>query len=313
MATIAKFFIIEYGKNSELSQLTEGDCFRNDAKKLSPIKNLNCIMNEVNKLTTHFQNVDKDAFFRKYRRLVEFTRVEVLSPTVRAIVHFLDLDYRCFSFANIDLCPTIEEYGMLTEFLKTLYRIYLPLRYDKIIPELSKLLRISNLEKLLEKNATGLKLRMLEIKLEKKSGLEKERLITLGIFGLMLFPIQMGVVSLEAVAAYENTQINPVAVILAETILTLNHCRKTGKGAMRCCTQLLYIWMVSHIETKKLVFNNFLWFTQRPLKLVEEKEWGDLDNQGWVDKLESLPNSDFKWRASWVTIVKVLMSCGQRR
>jgi hypothetical protein len=173
------------------------------------------------------------------------------------------------------------------------------------------------LEKFLEKNATGLKWRMLEIELEKKLGLEKERLIALGIFGLVLFPSQTGLVSLEAAAAYveyENTQINPVAAILAETILTLNHCRRTGKGAMRCCTQLLYIWMVSHIETKKPVFNNFWWFTQRPLKLVEEEEeWGDLDNQGWVDKLEGLPNSGFKWRAPWVTTLKVLMSCGQRR
>jgi hypothetical protein len=30
--------------------------------------------------------------------------------------------------------------------------------------------------------------------------------------------------------------------------------------------------MVGHIETKKPVFNNFWWFTQRPLKLVEEEE-----------------------------------------
>ena len=71
--------------------------------------------------------------------------------------------------------------------------------------------------------------------------------------------------------------------------------------------------MVSHIETKKPVFNNFWWFTQRPLKLVEEEEWKDLDNQGWIDKLEGLPDSDFKWRAPWVTAVKVLMSCGQKR
>ena len=116
---------------------------------------------------------------------------------------------------------------------------------------------------------------MLEIEQEKKSGLEKERLIALSIFGLVLFPRQTGVVNLEAAAAYveyENTQINPVAAILAETILTLNHCRRTGKGAIRCCTQLLYIWMVSHIETKKPVFNNFWWFTQRPLKLAEEED-----------------------------------------
>jgi hypothetical protein len=216
MATIAKFSIIEYGKNFELSQLTEGNCLRRDAKKLSTIKNLNCIMNEVNKLTTHFQNVDKDAFFRKYGRLVEIARVEVLSPAVRAIVHFWDPDYRCLSFGSIDLCPTMEEYGMLIEFPNNLYRIYLPLRSDKIILELSKLLRISNLEKFLEKNATGLKWRMLEIELEKKSGLEKERLIALGIFGLVLFPSQTGLVSLEAAAAYveyENTQINLVAAI----------------------------------------------------------------------------------------------------
>ena len=128
---------------------------------MSPIKNLNCITNEVNRLTTHFLKVDKDTFFRKYGRLVEIARVEVLSPVVRALVHFWDPDYQCFSFGSIDICPTMEEYGLLTEFPNNLYRIYLPLRSEKIIPELSKLLRISNLEKFLEKNATGLKWRML--------------------------------------------------------------------------------------------------------------------------------------------------------
>ena len=80
---------------------------------------------------------------------------------------------------------------------------------------------------------------MLEDELERRSGSEKERLIALGIFGLVLFPSQISIISLEAAAAYveyENTQINPVAAILAETIITLNHCRRSGKGAMRCCT-----------------------------------------------------------------------------
>ena len=108
--------------------------------RLSTIKNLNCIMNEVNKLMTHFQNVDKDAFFGKYKRLVEITKVEVLSPAMRPVVHFWDPDYRCFSFGSIDLCPTIEEYGMLIEFPNDLYKIYFLLRSNKIIPELSKLL-----------------------------------------------------------------------------------------------------------------------------------------------------------------------------
>ena len=105
--------------------------------------------------------------------------------------------------------------------------------------------------------------------------IKRERLIALGIFGLVLFPSQIGIISLEATTAYveyENTQINPVASILAETIITLNHCWRAEKGEIRYCTQLLYIWMVSHIETKKPVFNNFWWFDQKPLRIVEEEK-----------------------------------------
>ena len=59
---------------------------------------------------------------------------------------------------------------MLTEFPNDLYRIYFPLRYDRIIPELSKLLRIPNLERFLEKKAAGLRWKTLELELEQKSG-----------------------------------------------------------------------------------------------------------------------------------------------
>jgi len=64
---------------------------------------------------------------------------------------------------------------MLTEFPNHLHRVYFPLRSDKIIPELSRLLKISDLEKFLEKNATGLKWKILETELEKKSGSEKKK------------------------------------------------------------------------------------------------------------------------------------------
>ena len=226
MATTIKFSITEYGRSSELSQLTEGDCLKSGAMRLSLIRNLDCIINEVNKLTTHFHDVEKDIFFRKYGRLMEIAKVEVLNPAVRALVHFWDPNYRCFSFGSIDLCPTMEEYGMLTEFPNDLYRIYFPLRYDKIIPELSKLLRIPSLERFLEKKVAGLKWKTLEFELEQRSGSEKERLIALGIFGLVLFPSWTGIISLEAATSYveyENTQINPVASILDETIITLNN------------------------------------------------------------------------------------------
>jgi hypothetical protein len=55
---------------------------------------------------------------------------------------------------------------------------------------------------------------------------------------------------------------------LAETFLSLNHCWLYGKGAMWWCIHLLFIWVVSHLETPSEVFNNFWWFNMRLLKLV---------------------------------------------
>jgi hypothetical protein len=104
----------------------------------------------------HVQNIDEIVFFRKCSRLIKIIKVEILNPIVRALVHFWDPDYRCFSFKNIDLCPTMEEYGMLIEFHDHLYRVYFPLKDDKVIIELSKLLKVPNLTKFLEKNASGL-------------------------------------------------------------------------------------------------------------------------------------------------------------
>jgi hypothetical protein len=69
-----------------------------------------------------------------------------------------------------------------------------------------------------------------------------------------------------------KTQINLIVAIQAETILTLNHCKRVGKGSMRCYEQLLYIWLISHIKTKKLIFNNFWWFSKKPLEIVKEEE-----------------------------------------
>ena len=320
MAIIIKFSTVEYGQNSELSQLSEGDCSRYDARKLPVVKDLNCVIYEMKKILGHSQNIDKAAFFGKYGRLLEIAKIEVLNPAIKALINFWDPDYRCFSFGNVDLCPTIEEYGMLMEFPKHLHRVYFPLRNDKVIPELSKLLKIPHLSRFLEKNGSGLRWKFLEVELERKkeqyvSMLERDRLIALGIYGLVLFPSLKGVISLEAAAAfveYENTHVNPTTAILAETLLTLNHFRKTGKGAVRCCTQLLYIWMVSHVETKKPIFNNFWWFNQKPLKIVEEEEWGILGDQGWMKKLQELPSSSFSWKAPWVKSVDVIVSCGQK-
>lgn len=101
---------------------------------------------------------------------------------------------------------------MLMEFLNDLYRINFPLRSNKIIPGLPKLLRIPNLEMFLEKNVVGLKWKTLEFELERRSGSEKERLIALDIFGFVLFPSQKGIISLDAALGQASYKTNCLRV-----------------------------------------------------------------------------------------------------
>jgi hypothetical protein len=103
--------------------------------------------------------------------------------------------------------------------------------------------------------------RLEELLIAKKSNpcakLEVYRILALGIFGLILCPSTAGIISVEATnlfVEYEKTKINPSAAILAETFLSLNHCKRIGKGSMRCCVPLLFIWMVSHIESETPIF-----------------------------------------------------------
>ena len=100
-----------------------------------------------------------------------------------------------------------------------------------------------------------------ELLIAKKSNpsatIEIYKILVLGIFWLVLCPSIAGIISLEAATLfieYEKTKINPSTIILVETFLSLNHCKKIGKGSIRCCFPLLCIWMVSHIEAKIPIF-----------------------------------------------------------
>jgi len=109
----------------------------------------------------------------------------------------------------------------------------------KMLTELDKLIKVLDLHKIFEKNATNLKWTMIEEVFERRKNdyRLKGRILALRIFGLVLFSNLTRIISLEAVAAfvaYENTSINLIEAILAETILTLSRCRRVGNGSMKC-------------------------------------------------------------------------------
>ena len=44
-----------------------------------------------------------------------------------------DPDYRCFTFGNVDMVPTIEEYGVLTEFPEDIHKVYFHQKIENTI------------------------------------------------------------------------------------------------------------------------------------------------------------------------------------
>jgi hypothetical protein len=233
--------------------MTEGDCSKLDESGIPLLKDVRCVINDAIRLLPLTKYLADEIEFTKINgRVLHLLNVPVLPLAIRALIHFWDPDYRCFTFEDVDMVPTIEEYGVLTEFPEDIHKVYFHQKIEDTIEELAKLLGIQQMSLYREKNNYGgLRWKRLEeLLIAKKSNpcakLEVYRILALGIFGLILCPSTAGIVSVEAAnlfIEYEKTKINPSAEILAETFLTLNHCKKTGKGSMRCCVPLLFIWM----------------------------------------------------------------------
>jgi hypothetical protein len=82
------------------------------------------------------------------------------------------------------MCPTLEKYGLLTEFPQNVYKVYFHQRRNQMLIELAKLIKVPNLNKILEKSVNGLKWKMIEEVFFE----EKGRILALEIFGIVLFP-----------------------------------------------------------------------------------------------------------------------------
>jgi hypothetical protein len=208
--------------------------------------------------------VDDTLFERRYERIAQLMRLPLQAAAIKALVTFVDPSYQCFSFGDIDMTPTLVEYERILDFPNNSHKIYLRRNFEATAAEVVKLLGLGKISQCRIADV-GFKWKVIEARMKKNAeegrlGDERYRLVAFTIFGLVLFPSKIGVINLEATSVfieYEHDRINPFSAILVETMLSLNHCRMNGKGAMRCCVSMLYLWIISHIETPRDIFNNF--------------------------------------------------------
>ena len=176
-------------------------------------------------------------FQEKYGDIALLLYVDVDEQMIKAAALFWDPAYRCFIFNNQDLMPTIEEYTKLL-------RLKLPKPNKLCYVEQKKVGYRKKLAQLL-----GVDPKIIEQRVKKKGEsesipwdllrhyileyLEEDRaldIFALAIYGLVLFPKAIGYVEAAVVNLFDQIgkQSNPVPSIIAETIRSLNYCRKKG-------------------------------------------------------------------------------------
>ena len=120
------------------------------------------------------------------------------------------------------------------------------------------------------------------------------------VYGILIYPQSPGYVDATVVDLIEqiNNQANLVPTIVAETIRSLNFCRRKGEGDFIGCAQLLYVWIRSHFWGK---CETSIKFHMSAIVLIFEfckKEWPkDKTREQWVAALLGLDLVHITWKA----------------
>ncbi|KAG8489117.1 hypothetical protein CXB51_017159 [Gossypium anomalum] len=156
-----------------------------------------------------------DSVIEEYTsELWDFTHVKVDKHLLRAMVQFWNPAYSCFTFGDVDLLPTLEEYTTLLCCSRIQgYKAYV--RPASLPTFTKKLVMI-----------TGMSEQWAVARVQQKGDNVKKRIdvLALSIYGMVIFPKALGHID-EAVADLFDRlgkQNTPVPAILAETIRSLN-------------------------------------------------------------------------------------------
>ncbi|MBA0786731.1 hypothetical protein Gotri_025892 [Gossypium trilobum] len=181
--------------------------------------------------------------------------IKVDKHLFRALTQYWNPTYSCFTFGNVDLVPTVEEYTTLFQCPKV--------QVDKAYS------RATNVPTFLKKlmNITGMSEQWVAARIKQKGDKKcipwknlrdlilahpnvrkRVDVLALSIYGLVVFPKALGHVD-EAVSDLFDRldkRVTPISAIFAEAFRSLSACRRAGEGRFIGCAQLLLAWFYSH-------------------------------------------------------------------
>ncbi|KAG8475103.1 hypothetical protein CXB51_032046 [Gossypium anomalum] len=196
---------------SEKLQSEKGDSLAEGyTSELQEFTHVNVAQNELQELRDIWARWDEGTkllFYQSYGDISYLLDIKVDKHLFRVMVQFWNSPYKCFTFGEVNLVPTMEEYTTLlkcprVQVRNTYARVFNGQTFAK------KLMNISGMSEPWALRHVDEAVTDLFDRLEKG--------------------------------------ITPVLALLAETFRFLSTCRKTGEGRFIGCAQLLMVWFHGH-------------------------------------------------------------------
>ncbi|MFQ6654399.1 hypothetical protein Gotur_025405 [Gossypium turneri] len=209
---------------SEKVQLEKGDSLAKDyVSELWDYTRISVTQNslqELNEIWDQWNDETKQLFYSIYGDLPYLLNIKVDERLFRVLAQYWNPAYSYFTFGNVVLVPTVEEYTALLHCP----RLQVDKAYSKAayVPAFWKKL----------KSITGIRRNLRDLILAHPDGEKKVDVFALSIYGLVIFPRALAHVD-EAVSDLFDQLgkgVTPVPAILTETFRSLNVCRRAGEG-----------------------------------------------------------------------------------
>ncbi|KAK8565690.1 hypothetical protein V6N12_059245 [Hibiscus sabdariffa] len=308
--------------STETQQLKGDSVIEDERTEQWDFTRIKVVQNQLQELKMIWERWDeenKQLFFRNYGDLPYLLDVSIDKVLFRALAQFWNPAYNCFTFGNVDMVPTIEEYLSLIRCPKIqTNNPYLKASSSPAFQR--KLLKI-----------TGMSEQWIAPRIKTKGGtqciawkfiqeliqanpepVKQVDLLALSIYGFVIFPKSLGYIDNAVVELFSSLHkgVNPVPAILAETFRSFTTCKKAGEGRFIGCAQLLLVWFHSHFwkperKTYQACFENY-----SPLQnLVSTPRREDIPHEKWMSVLQSLQEKDVIWKASWFFPESIIYKC----
>ena len=236
-----------------------------------------------------------DHFRKRYGHLLSILRTDVDEGLINTLVQFYDPLYRCFTFPDYQLVPTLEEYSHWVG-LPVLDKVpFHGLEPGPKIPDVAAALHIEKAD--IKQYLTikgGLQCLPFNFLYQKATDFAErsnanafETILAVLIYGMVLFPNIDNFVDMNAIQIFLNQ--NPVPTLLADTYFSIHDRTNKERGVILCCTPLLHTWITSHLPRPKV----------RPERLP------------WSEKFMALTPADVVWYNPTFDPEVIIDHCGE--